>query len=138
MLRTLWHEIPPERQRLVIAMAMLACVVFILDHFGNASGLYHADYIGYDKIVHFTAGAFSGTFGLWLFQQSGAINERLHALSVAFLLAFWVGLGWEVYETLCNQPDTGTILYWGDTMLDMVADTLLGLSVGWILWRGID
>ncbi|MDO8521618.1 MAG: hypothetical protein Q7S52_05885 [bacterium] len=131
MLRTLWCKIPPERQRLIVAMAVLACVVYLLDYFGNVAELYQPTYFfGYDKVVHFMAGAFCGTFGLWLFQPSGATKEWRYAFMTVALFAFWIGLGWEVYEVICNQPDLSSLLYWGDTVGDMITDVLGGIVAG--------
>lgn len=121
---------PSERKRLLVAMAILAIIVLILDHVGHGAHLYATDYFEYDKVVHFTAGAFCGAFGLWLFQPSGIIKEMRWTLCVTFLLSFWVGFIWEIYEFVCNHPDITTMLYWGDTGADMIADVSGGLTAG--------
>lgn len=128
MLRALWQAVPHERQRLLVAMTVFACVVFLLDRVGNAWQLYHSDYFGYDKGVHFAAGAFCGTFSLWLFQPTGEMRELRYALMAAFVVSFWVGFGWEVYEVAYGEADLGTFLYWGDTVFDIIADIAGGVT----------
>lgn len=132
MLRFFWSIPPPERQRLLVAMTILACAVFLLDRYGNVAELYHTDYFGYDKFVHFMAGAFWGVFGLWLFQPSGATKELRYALMAAFVVSFWVGISWEIYEIIFNEPDMDTVLYWGDTATDVLYDVLGGVCAGFL------
>ena len=122
-------DVPRERKRLIVAMAALASIVLVLNSLGNAGHFYQADF-GYDKIVHFAAGAFCGVFGIWLFHPSGAMRERWWAISAAFILSFWIGGGWEVYEIIYDQPDLTTLTYWDDTLTDMVADVLGGVLAG--------
>jgi len=129
MLRSLWRDIPCERRRLIVIMAILAGVILLLDFCGRMADLYQTDYFGYDKIVHGVAGAFCGTFGLWLFQPSEATKELPYALMTVALFAFWIGLGWEVYEVMFNEPDLN-MLWFGDTATDLVADVIGGISAG--------
>lgn len=122
-------DVPRERKRLIVAMAILASIVLVLDYFGNIGHFYQANF-GYDKIVHFTAGAFCGVFGIWLFHPSGAMVERWWAISAAFILSFWIGGAWEVYEIIYGQPDLTVLVYWSDTLTDMIADISGGILAG--------
>lgn len=122
-----WSQIPRDRRRLLVAMALIMVVVRLLDHAGSTFGWYSESYAGYDKLVHFLAGAFCGAFALWVFHPAGIMYDRFASIFWGITLPLVVGFWWEVWELYWNQPDLSHALYWWDSGLDLVADALGGV-----------
>ena len=129
---SLW--IPKERVILVLAIVVLAVGVGALNHVGRVYDLFEADLIGYDKIVHFTAGMLCGVFGIWLFHPTGMTHEKKGAIVFAFIVSILIGVGWEFFEVYRDRPDF-SFLYWADTTIDVIADVCGGISAALCMHR---
>lgn len=96
----------------------------------------------FDILMHFLGGLFIGLCILFICFISGYLSlpkENLflvHGLTIGFVLI--VGLVWELWEIFVGLTDVFTDQ--GDTILDVVMDTLGALAAIWYirqrLWKG--
>ncbi len=112
----------------------------LADTIGNAFDFYHS-WEPYDKVVHFTSGAAlaAGTFqALNYLSRRGILNWSVAKRGLgAFAVSLFVtGFAWETYEYMGDAVfNSGRVQSRGDTIGDLVADTLGALVAVSIMYR---
>ena len=112
---------------------LLLLVIATLHWIGSDIGLYETT-SWFDIIMHFLGGAWVSGAALWL----AAVylpDNRLYLVSVRNLVlcAIAVGIAWEVFELLMGWTVLDMPNYWGDSILDIVMDTMGGWTMVRIL-----
>jgi hypothetical protein len=91
----------------------------------------------FDIVTHFLGGVWVGLAGLWIWFYSGYVRApsvpNTHAVLVALITGFVVGVLWEMYEYIVWQwSGFGLpINYYGDTLLDLCID-IIGAFGGYL------
>jgi len=84
----------------------------------------------YDIMMHFLGGVWVALFALWIFSSRKISFLPTH---ISFLqivsLVICVGIVWELYEIMFGLTFVSDPEYWGDTILDLVMDTIGGICV---------
>lgn len=102
-------------------------------HWIGTTELYYVSIFWYDIPMHFFGGVWVALAALWVSEMpfAGCVKAHVSMPSIlACVLA--VGLAWEAYEVIFSIADIHEAGYLFDTSLDLVMDTLGGLSVAFI------
>lgn len=95
----------------------------------------------YDLLLHYLGGAFAALIFVWVRYYSGYFRlekpTMLRLCVMAIAGALLVGAGWELFERLLNVHIwwSGPEGYVLDTMMDIVMDTLGGITAAFVLMR---
>lgn len=85
--------------------------------------------IWFDMVMHFLGGLF---VSLFFFAMLSVLKSKLsyvEKLVLGVVFTVLVGLVWEYYELVIGVTNLADTVYWGDTGMDIVMDTL-GSIVG--------
>lgn len=108
----------------------ISAPIFLILHF-LGWWRYYYDLNGYDKLVHFLAGASVVLVICWILEET-KINKNRELVSLVFL--FLIALVWETFEYFCDhilgRPIINPLqLGWFDTLTDFLADFGGGILV---------
>ncbi len=114
--------------------ALIILAIVLVAHIAGIDGLYYT-YGWYDIMMHMLGGIGIGFFiaGLLKSYRNGALFKRGDIITAVFV----AGVAWEVLEIWAgisgNPP--GTMLYYIDTIKDLIDDTIGGALVAYIVIR---
>lgn len=117
----------PQKKAFIMAAVTGLLTTFL--HYGATMFYWYWTYHGFDKIVHFTAGAFVGFVFIWLYFNIYNHGKYIQPVLFVVLSVLLVGLLWEVFEALTKT--TGVLpgqSYVFDTVTDLIADVVGGIA----------
>ena len=94
-------------------------------------------YTWFDILMHFLGGLFIALSILWFVFESGYVHVARtvnHAVLVAGLSIFFVGVGWEIFEVIAGIPIEDNFVF--DTITDLTMDAC-GAAVGIIIFNAV-
>jgi len=116
------------KQRKALIWAVIAGLATSLLHYSAVTFYLYWTYQGFDKVVHFVAGAFVGFVFSWIYLNIYDQNQRVRPAIFVILSVMLAGLGWELFEVLAK---TTSVLpshsYFVDTITDLIADLVGGV-----------
>ncbi|PJE74440.1 MAG: hypothetical protein COV01_00165 [Candidatus Taylorbacteria bacterium CG10_big_fil_rev_8_21_14_0_10_41_48] len=105
-------------------------IIIALLHYLALDRAYYWTISWYDIMMHFLGGVWVALFALWIFSSRKISFLPTH---ISFLqivsLVICVGIVWELYEIMFGLTFVSDPEYWGDTILDLVMDTIGGICV---------
>lgn len=127
------------REKMLSLLAALVCLIFVLHVVAIFFHLYWTLW-WYDIILHFLGGVFLGLLVLWLRFFSGYFGtppfiSGFSTLLLVLSAAFFIGLGWEVFERMLGN--TWSVEgYYLDTATDIVFDVTGALASFYLFKKG--
>lgn len=85
--------------------------------------------IWFDMVMHFLGGLFVSLFFFAVLSVLKSKLSYVEKLVLGVVFTVLVGLVWEYYELVIGVTNLADTVYWGDTGMDIVMDTL-GSLVG--------
>jgi len=105
-------------------------IIIALLHYLALDRAYYWTISWYDIMMHFLGGVWVALFALWIFssRKISFLPLRISFLQIVSLV-ICIGIIWELYEILFGLTFVSDPEYLGDTMLDLIMDTIGGICV---------